>query len=163
MIPTMTTPEEMESHEQIQSKFETDRAFSEEPVAQSLGRFAWLSTRLQAEFTLTLFDLGIEENKIPAVVEALGETLEDYCDFVRIGLGATRNTESDSHPVEEALYETVDELMETIDISGDVDILDSHLFEGGDKQMMDYGEMSEEDLIHRLNVHINRLESKSSE
>lgn len=156
----MSDPEKITTQEEIEQRFETDRAFSLEEVSQSLGRLAWLSTRLSAEFTLTLFDLGVKQSKIPAIVAALNECQEDYYDFVRMGLGATRDTERDTHPLEEAMEDVVDELKDTIDIAKGKKIQDSHIFKGGNKNMMDYGEMSEEDILHRLTGLIKRIESE---
>jgi hypothetical protein len=155
----MTEPTEIQTQEEIEHKFETDRAFTEESVSQSLGRVAWLSTRLSAELALTLFDLGVQESIIPAILEAIDESHDDFLDFVRAGLGADEDIDPDEHPLENSIYELVDELKDTLDITNGVGFMDSHMFEGGNVQMMDYGEMSEEDILHKLTGHIKRLES----
>jgi len=152
----MSTPEEMQTSEELEAIFETDRAFREESTEQSIGRLAWMSARLRAEFTVTLFQIGIDENNIPAIIEAVGEIQNDYYDFVNEGLGASDETETIKHPLEEAFTDVVDELVDALDDAAGATFLDK-IANDGMVKMIDLGAMEDEDILHKLNAHINRV------
>lgn len=155
------THEEFIPQEEIETVFETDRAFSKETGAQSLGRLIWMTIRLRAELTLTLFDLGIEESKIHAVVEAFDEAGEDFYDFVLAGLESTREIPRDGHPLEDAYVEAVEDVIDLLEDKygpeDDHEKLKLLINAPGREEMIDYATMPDEELLHRLEAHKRRL------
>jgi len=157
----MSDIERLVTSEEIETRFETDRPFSEEPVAQSLGRLAWISTRGSAEFLLTLQRLGVPNEQIPDIMEALGELQTDYYDFVLVGLESSRTIDRDGHPLEEIVADLADEITDTIEdqIAYSDDEENPTLFPTvGEDIMMDFGMASTESLLQSLQRYKDTLQ-----
>ena len=157
----MSDIERLVTSEELESRFETDRPFSEEPVAQSLGRLAWISTRGSAEFLLTLQKLGLTNEQVPDIMEALGELQTDYYDFVLVGLESDRTIDRDGHPLEGIVADLIDEITDTIEdqIAYSEDVENPKLFPTvGEDIMMDFGIASTESLLQSLQSYKDTLQ-----
>ncbi len=87
--------------------FETDKRFSDEPSAHTLGRLYWLTVVQRAEFLLCMENMELPSEKSAILLNYFSEFQRDYIDLITTGLDVRYDADRLEHPSEARLLELV--------------------------------------------------------